>query len=38
MIQKTKDIQRHPIIMNDADYDYSLDEIERQEKLSLKGI
>ena len=33
-----KAIQRHPIIMTDADYDYILDEIERHEKLSLKGM
>ena len=28
-----KSIQRHPIIMTDADYDYILDEIERLEIL-----
>ena len=33
---KQKAIQRHPIIVTDADYDYILDEIERHEKLSLK--
>ena len=33
-----KSIQRHPIIITDADYDYILDEIERREKLSLKGM
>ena len=37
-IQAEKDIQRHPIIMTDADYDYILDEIERREKLSLNGM
>ena len=26
-------IQRHTIIMNDADYDYIMDEIERREKI-----
>ena len=31
-----KAIQRHPIIMTDADCDYILYEIERREKLSLK--
>ena len=31
-------IQRHPIIMTDADYDYILDEIECREKLSLNGM
>ena len=35
MIQAKQFIQRHPICMTDADYDYILDEIERQEKLSL---
>ena len=35
-IQSKKSIQRHPICMIDADYDNILDEIERQEKLSLK--
>ena len=34
--QAKKAIQRHPIIMTDADYDYILDEIEHREKLSLK--
>ena len=33
---KQKSIQRHPISMTDADYDYILDEIEHREKLSLK--
>ena len=33
-----KSTQRHPIIMTDADYDYILDEIERREKLGLKGM
>ena len=36
--QAKKAIQRHPIIMTDADYDYILDEIERREKLSLNGM
>ena len=31
-------IQRHPIFMRDADYDYILDEIERREKMSLNGM
>ena len=35
---KKKSIQRHPIIMTDAYYDYILDEIERHEILSLNGI
>ena len=38
MIQAEKFIQRHPIIMTDADYDYILDEFERNEKLILKGM
>ena len=33
-----KEIQRHPIIVIDADYDSIIDEIERREKLSLKGM
>ena len=33
-----KSIQRHPIIMTDTDYDYVMDEIERHEKLSFKGM
>ena len=33
-----KEIQRHPIIMTDADYDYIMNEIEHCEKLSLKGM
>ena len=37
-IQAKKDIQIHPIIMNDADYDYILNEIERSEKLGLNGM
>ena len=32
-IQAKKSIQRHPIIITDADYDYIFDEIERYEKL-----
>ena len=35
--KQKKKIQRHPIIVTDADYDYITDEIERREKLSLKG-
>ena len=31
-----KAIQRHPIIMTDADYDYILDEIERREKIEFE--
>ena len=38
MIQAKKSIQRHPIIMTDADYDYILDEIERRENFILKGM
>ena len=37
-IQAKQSIQRYPIIMTDADYDYILDEIERREKISLKGM
>ena len=33
-----KSIQRHPIIVTDADYDYIMDKIERREKLSFKGM
>ena len=36
MIQGGEIIQRHPICMNDADYDYILDEIERCEKLEFE--
>ena len=32
MIQAKKSIQRHPICITDADYNYILDEIERREK------
>ena len=32
-IQEKKSIQRHPICMTYADYDYILDEIERQGKI-----
>ena len=38
MNKAKKLIQRHPIIMIDADYDYILDEIERRGKLVLKGV
>ena len=31
-----KSIQRHPIIMTDADYDYIMDEIERHEKTNFE--
>ena len=37
-IHAKKDLQRHPICMTDADYDYILDEIEHREKLSLNGM
>ena len=37
-IQAKKSIQRHSIIMTDANYDYILDEIERHEKLILNRI
>ena len=36
--KQKKAIQRHPIIMTDADYDYILDEIKRHEELSLSGM
>ena len=36
--QEIKAIQRHPIIMTDAAYDYIFDEIECHEKLILKGM
>ena len=36
--KQKKSIQRHPISMTDADYDYILDENERREKLSLNGM
>ena len=36
--QAQKSTQRHPIITTDADYDYISYEIERREKLSLKGM
>ena len=29
-------MQRHPIIMTGADYDYILDEIERREKIEFE--
>ena len=38
MIQAKKSIQRHPICMKDADYNYILDEIERREKLSFNRM
>ena len=38
MIQAKESIQSHPISMNNADYNYILDEIERRETLSLNGI
>ena len=31
-----KSIQRHPIIMTDADYDYISDDIERHEKIEFE--
>ena len=37
-IQAKKIIQRHPIIMTDADCGYIFDEIECREKLSLTVI
>ena len=37
-IQAKKSIQRHPICMTDADYDYNMDGIERREKISLNGM
>ena len=38
MIQAKKSIQRHPICMTDADYNYILDEIERREKLFERNV
>ena len=35
-IQAKKAIQRHPIIITDADYDYFLDEIECREKIEFE--
>ena len=37
-IQAKKSIQRHPIVITDADYDYILDGIERHEKMSFNGM
>ena len=37
-IQAKNYIQRHPISMTGADYDYILDEIKRNEKSILKGM
>ena len=37
-VSNKKPIQRHPINMTDADYDYILDEIERREILSLNRM
>ena len=34
---KKKTIQRHPIFLTDADYDYILDEIERWEKIDFES-
>ena len=36
--KEKKAIERHPIITTNADYDYILDEIDRHETLSLKGM
>ena len=38
IVFKKKVIQRHPISMTDADYDYILDKIERRRKLILNGM
>ena len=37
-IQAKKSIERHPICITDADYDYIFDEIDRQGKFSLNGM
>ena len=37
-MQTKKSIQRYPISMTDAGYDYILDEIERREKMILSGM
>ena len=37
-IQAKKSIQRHPICLTDADYDYISDGIKSREKISLKGL
>ena len=37
-IQAKKSIQRHPIFLMDADYDYILDEIEHQDKIEFERI
>ena len=37
-IQAKKSIQRHPIIMTDANYDCILDEIESRKTFSLKEM
>ena len=34
--KETKAIQKHPIIMTDADYYYILDEIESREKIGFE--
>ena len=36
VFRKIKVIQRHPICLTDADYDYILDSIERQDKINLE--
>ena len=36
MIQATKSIQRHPLCMTNADYDYILDEIERRKEIEFE--
>ena len=38
IIQAKKSIQRHPISMTDADYNYILDKVDNDEKLILKGM
>ena len=35
-IQVEKSIQRHPICLEDSDYDYILDEIERQDRIKFE--
>ena len=37
-IQAKQFIQRHPIFLTDVDYEYMLDEIERQDKIDLERI
>ena len=36
-IPKKQSIQRHPMFLTDADYDCTLDEIERQDKIDFEN-